>query len=50
MAVAMRDLKQHLRESGEIKGYNAAFSARDRSTFLSALDQAVRRAMRASAP
>ncbi|MEO3999029.1 YaiI/YqxD family protein [Mesorhizobium sp. CAU 1732] len=50
MAVAMRDLKQHLRESGEIKGYNAAFSARDRSTFLSALDQAVRRAIRASAP
>lgn len=50
MAVAMRDLKQHLRESGEIKGYNAAFSARDRSAFLSALDQAVRRAKRASAP
>lgn len=50
MAVAMRDLKQHLRESGEIEGYNAAFSGRDRSAFLSALDQAVRRAMRASTP
>ena len=47
MAVAMRDLKQHLRESGEIKGYNPGFSARDRSAFLSALDQAVRRALRA---
>lgn len=49
MAVAMRDLKQHLRETGEIKGYNAAFSARDRSAFLSALDQAVRRALREAA-
>ena len=46
MAVAMRDLKQHLRETGEIKGYNPGFSTRDRSAFLSALDQAVRRALR----
>jgi uncharacterized protein YaiI (UPF0178 family) len=42
----MRDLSQHLRESGEIKGYNAPFSARDRSRFLEALEQAVRRAKR----
>ena len=48
MAVAMRDLKQHLRETGESKGYNASFSPRDRSAFLSALDQAVRRALRAA--
>jgi uncharacterized protein len=48
MAVAMRDLKQHLRETGEIKGYNPGFSHRDRSAFLSALDQAVRRALRAA--
>ncbi|MCB1452511.1 MAG: YaiI/YqxD family protein [Rhizobiaceae bacterium] len=48
MAVAMRDLKQHLRETGEIKGYNPGFSARDRSAFLSALDQLVRRAVRAA--
>jgi uncharacterized protein YaiI (UPF0178 family) len=47
MAVAMRDFKQHLRESGEIKGYNPGFSARDRSAFLSTLDQTVRRAMKA---
>ena len=47
MAVAMRDLKQHLRETGEIKGYNPGFSAKDRSAFLSALDQTVRRALRA---
>lgn len=50
MAVAMRDLKQHLRETGEIRGYNPGFSAKDRSAFLSALDQAVRRAMKAGAP
>ena len=31
MAVAMRDLKQHLRETGESKGYNAGFTPRDRS-------------------
>lgn len=48
MAVAMRDLKQQLRETGEIKGYNPGFSARDRSAFLSALDQLVRRAVRAA--
>lgn len=46
MAVAMRDLKQHLRETGESKGYNASFSPRDRSAFLSALDQVVRRALK----
>ena len=28
MAVAMRDLKQHLRETGESKGYNALFTPR----------------------
>jgi len=49
MAVAMRDLKQHLRETGESKGYNASFGQQDRSRLLSALDQAVRRA-KAAAP
>lgn len=44
MASAMRDLGQHLRESGESKGYNAAFSARDRSAFLETLDRLCRRA------
>ena len=47
MAVAMRDLKQHLRETGESKGYNASFSREDRSRFLGALDQTVRRAVNA---
>jgi uncharacterized protein YaiI (UPF0178 family) len=46
MAVAMRDLKQHLRETGESKGYNAGFSGADRSRFLGALDQIVRRALK----
>ncbi|RDE10359.1 YaiI/YqxD family protein [Pelagibacterium lacus] len=44
MALAMRELSQHLRETGESKGYNASFSARDRSSFLQALDQVVQRA------
>lgn len=48
MAVAMRNLKQDLREAGEIKGYNPGFTARDRSAFLQALDRTVRIALRAS--
>ncbi|MDP3897105.1 MAG: YaiI/YqxD family protein [Mesorhizobium sp.] len=49
MAVAMRNLGQHLRETGESKGYNASFTPRDRSAFLGALDQAVRRALKSAA-
>lgn len=41
MALAMRDLQRHLRETGESKGYNASFSRSDRSQFLQALEQAV---------
>ncbi len=44
MASAMRDLGQHLRETGESKGYNAAFSQRDRSAFLQTFDRLCRRA------
>jgi uncharacterized protein len=44
MALAMRDLKQHLRETGEIKGYNRAFTKADRSRFLGELDRVARRA------
>jgi uncharacterized protein YaiI (UPF0178 family) len=47
LAVAVRDLKQHLRETGESKGLNASFAPRDRSAFLRELDQAVRRALAA---
>lgn len=49
MATAMRDLGRHLRETGESSGFNAAFSARDRSQFLQALDRALRRAIAARA-
>ncbi len=46
MAVAMRDLNAHLRDSGEIRGGAPAFSKQDRSRFLGALEheiQAVKR-------
>lgn len=48
MVKAMRDLNQHLREAGVIEGYNKAFSPRDRSAFLQALDRAVRAARSAA--
>jgi uncharacterized protein YaiI (UPF0178 family) len=48
MAVAMRDLKQHLRETGESKGYNAAFTREDRSRFLGELDRILRRALKST--
>jgi hypothetical protein len=41
MALAMRALNQHLRETGESRGLNAGFTAKDRSAFLQALDEAV---------
>ena len=44
MALAMRELSAHLRETGESKGYNASFTRQDRSRFLEALELAVRRA------
>ncbi len=47
MALAMRALNQHLRETGESKGYNSGFSARDRSAFLGALDTVGRLALKA---
>ena len=48
MALAMRELKQHLRETGESRGLNPEFSARDRSQFLAVLDETVTRAKRAT--
>lgn len=41
MALAMRELSQHLRETGESRGFNAAFTRQDRSRFLEALENAV---------
>jgi uncharacterized protein len=46
MALAMRDLSRHLRETGESKGYNASFTRADRSRFLQALEEAVQAAKR----
>ena len=46
MALAMRDLSQHLRETGESKGYNAAFTRQDRSRFLEELEKAVQASKR----
>ena len=41
MALAMRNLMSDLRETGDVQTYNKAFSKRDRSDFLQALEQAV---------
>ena len=46
MALAMRDLSQHLRETGESRGFNASFTPRDRSRFLEELDRMLRRAIK----
>lgn len=46
MALAMRELNQHLRETGESRGLNAGFTAKDRQAFLQALDEAVVRTKR----
>jgi uncharacterized protein YaiI (UPF0178 family) len=47
MALATRNLMQDLRAGGDIIGGPKPFSPRDRSTFLSALDQAIVRLKRA---
>ncbi len=44
-ALAMRDFNAHLRDSGEISGYNPAFSRTDRLRFLDALERTVRQAL-----
>jgi uncharacterized protein YaiI (UPF0178 family) len=49
MTLAMRNLMTDLRSSGEITGGPKSFSPRDRSAFLSALDQTIRRIQRAQA-
>lgn len=42
-ALSMRAFRQHLRETGESRGYNRAFTRADRSRFRQTLDQALRR-------
>lgn len=46
MALAVRNLNQQLRESGESKGYNKEFGAKDRAAFVSAFAQAIDQALR----
>lgn len=41
MALAMRELNAQLRDLGEIRGMNAAFSKQDRSNFLQSLDRLI---------
>ncbi len=41
MALAMRDLMAHLRETGESRGLNPSFTRADRSRFLQTLEQLV---------
>lgn len=47
MTLAVRNLMTDLRSSGEVTGGPRSFSPRDRSAFLSALDQTIRRIQRA---
>ena len=46
MALAMRDLHAHLRETGEISGHNKSFAKQDRSRFLMVLEETVQKALR----
>ncbi|HZX87612.1 YaiI/YqxD family protein [Bradyrhizobium symbiodeficiens] len=46
MTLAVRNLMTDLRSAGEVTGGPRSFSPRDRSTFLSALDQTLRRIQR----
>ena len=48
MGLAMRDLSAHLRETGEITGGPAIFTKKDRSQFLSAMEDAIRAIARAA--
>ncbi len=49
MTLAVRNLMTDLRSSGEVTGGPRSFAPRDRSTFLSALDQTIRRIQRQQA-
>jgi uncharacterized protein YaiI (UPF0178 family) len=48
-AVAHRDLLEELRATGQVSGGPAAMTAKDRSRFLSRLDEAINAARRAAA-
>ncbi len=46
MALAMRDLKQQIRETTQTQTRNRSFERKDRSTFLQALDRLVTQQLR----
>ena len=46
MALAMRGLKQHVRESTQTQTRNRSFEARDRSNFLQSLDRIVSQSLK----
>lgn len=48
MALAMREIKQHIRESQQTQTYNAGFTKQDRSNFLQALDRLIQMGKRNS--
>lgn len=48
MALAMRDLNQHLRETGDMRGGAKAFTRADRSQFLRELENAIQALKRSS--
>jgi hypothetical protein len=48
MTLAVRNLMHDLRSTGEVTGGPRPFEPRDRSAFLSALDQAIRRLQRSA--
>jgi uncharacterized protein len=50
MTLAVRNLMHDLRSAGEVTGGPRPFSPRDRSAFLSALDETIRRLQRAPPP
>jgi len=43
MALAMRELNETLRDSGELRGTNAGFAAKDRARFLDTIETAIQR-------
>ena len=47
MALAMRDLMQQLREAGDVKGANPAFTREDRSRFLRMMEETIQTVLRA---
>ena len=46
VALSMRDLNAHLRDTGEIRGGGPSFTKQDRSNFLQALESAAQAAKR----